>query len=88
MGPDPRELVEGPCPINDGSFKRPLEIMVGADSQAEYQTNWWSYASNIGESGFSVKRFSKSFSVQVINRSRSRARLMFDGELIDLPYGK
>lgn len=83
-----KNIIDGRIPIQQGKFNKEITIPMRADSKVLYEAKWWSYASNVGESGFSVKRFSKVFSVTIINRCRATARIIHDGSEVKLPYGE
>ncbi len=85
------ELRSKPQEIGINGFKKVVTLKCKPDQKIRYLTHWWSYASNVGDSGFSIKRFSKRFTIEVTNQSQYTARIRYGDKrqsVATLQYGE
>ncbi len=70
-------------------FRRDVQIRLAPDAEATYEMQWWSWANNVGNSGFSIRRFSERSVVTITNKSNVTARVYLPEkpqEIISLKY--
>lgn len=64
-----KKFIYGPQEIGAEGFSQPVRVFLPKRGSALYRMQWWSWVSNIGNSGFSLKRFSERFLIEVENAS-------------------
>jgi hypothetical protein len=62
-------FVDGPVEIEKDGHSQPITLRLPRKGEAVYEMEWWSWTSNRGNSGFSIKRFSEDVRVQLKNRT-------------------
>ena len=75
------DWIDNTVPLGAEGFEKELELSLKPNEKLKYEMKWWSFASNIGKSGFSVKRFSRRFTVEIKNISRYSVRLRYGEKL-------
>ena len=70
-------IVQSPEPIPNRGLRIPARISLKPDQRLRFVAKWWSFAANTGDSGFSVKRFSKSFRITIENKCPVTVRLRY-----------
>ncbi|GJL93859.1 MAG: hypothetical protein DHS20C05_02640 [Hyphococcus sp.] len=78
----PTDWIKHTTTLGKEGFSKELELSLKPNQKLKYEMKWWSFASNIGKSGFSVKRFSRKFIVDIKNISRYSVRIRY-GEKLD-----
>jgi hypothetical protein len=70
-----REFVSKPTELTPAGFQRAISVDLPPNGKALYEMRWWSWVSNIGNSGFSLKRFSERTRITVENKSAFTVRV-------------
>lgn len=66
---------QGPKNIPQSGLEVPAVLTIKPDQKVTFMAKFWSFAANMGQSGFSVRRFSKRFEITVTNKSNVSARI-------------
>jgi hypothetical protein len=90
-GAERKQYLPAPMRLDPHGFKLPVSVSLSKNGEATYEMEWWSWASNLGNSGFSVRRFSEHTIVSVKNRSNVTARIARPeepGKVLTLRYNE
>lgn len=82
-------ILSGPTPLPAEGFAHPLHLRLEPSEEITFDMEWWSWATNVGNSGFSIRRFSERTIVEVENKSNVTVRVFrpeAEDEIIDIAY--
>ena len=83
------EFIHDRVELTEKGFKKNVQVRLSPDAEATFEMQWWSWATNTGNSGFSVRRFSEHTSIEIVNKSNVTARVFLPerrNEIFSLRY--
>lgn len=80
-----------PATLKAEGFRLAVPLTLSKNGEAVFEMEWWSWASNRGNSGFSIRRFSEHTIVSVRNKAPFAARISRPeepGKVVTLAYNE